>query len=191
MSAATGGRLRNLPRQPPMTASFVIRDARAEEHQPLGLLMVDVYSSLDGFPGRAEQPGYYALLADVGSFAARPGARVLVAVAEDGELIGGVVYFGDLSHYGAGGTAISIPNASGVRLLAVRAEHRGSGAGKALTVACLDAARAAGHAEVILHTTAAMQVAWQMYARLGFVRAADLDFLQHGLPVFGFRLRLG
>jgi hypothetical protein len=35
-----------------------------------------------------------------------------------------------------------------------------------------------------------MQVAWQMYERLGFVRAEELDFLQEGYPVRGFRLPL-
>jgi len=47
-----------------------------------------------------------------------------------------------------------------------------------------------GHAEVILHTTAAMQTAWAMYERMSFVRAEELDFLQEGFPVYGFRLRL-
>jgi hypothetical protein len=35
-----------------------------------------------------------------------------------------------------------------------------------------------------------MQVAWGLYAKLGFGRAPDLDFLQHDLPVFGFRRAL-
>jgi hypothetical protein len=43
---------------------------------------------------------------------------------------------------------------------------------------------------VILHTTAAMRVAWALYERLGFRRSEDLDFMQGELPVFGFRLRL-
>jgi hypothetical protein len=29
-----------------------------------------------------------------------------------------------------------------------------------------------------------------MYERMGFVRAEELDFLQEGFPVYGFRLRL-
>ena len=35
-----------------------------------------------------------------------------------------------------------------------------------------------------------MQVAWGLYIRLGFARSEDLDFLQQGFPVFGFRLKL-
>ncbi len=62
--------------------------------------------------------------------------------------------------------------------------------GRALTLACLDLAREQGHAQVILHTTEAMRIAWGLYERLGFQRSEDLDFAQQGLPVFGFRHRL-
>lgn len=169
---------------------MLIRDLHPSEFAALGQLMVDVYSRLDGFPTPAEQPRYYELLANIGRFAEKPQARVLVAVSDDGELIGGVVYFGDMAHYGSGGIATTVRDASGIRLLAVDPRFRNSGAGKALTNACIELAREQGHSQVILHTTQAMQVAWALYERLGFTRAEELDFLQEGFPVFGFRLRL-
>ena len=173
-----------------MQASFTIRDIQPREHEALGRLMVRVYSSLEGFPTPEEQPRYYELLAHIGQFTERPGARVLVAVTPSDELVGGVVYFGDMTQYGSGGIATTVENASGIRLLGVDPRFRGSGAGKALTVACIQLARDAGHSQVILHTTAAMRVAWELYERLGFSRAEELDFLQEGFPVYGFRLRL-
>ena len=151
--------------------------------------MVDVYSKLDGFPTPAEQPRYYEMLANIGQFTEKPDTRVLVAVTPENELVGGVVYFGDMAHYGGGGIASSIRNASGIRLLGVDPRFRGSGAGRALTAACIELAREAGHAQVILHSTHAMRVAWGLYERMGFVRSEDLDFVQEGFPVFGFRLR--
>jgi hypothetical protein len=84
----------------------------------------------------------------------------LLVVVDRNTLLGGVVYLADTAHYGAGG------------------------------IACIDEARARGHEQVIIHTTAAMIVAWGMYERLGFTRAAELDFVQQGMPVYGFRLRL-
>lgn len=39
--------------------------------------------------------------------------------------------------------------------------------------------------------TKAMQSAWSMYGKLGFVRSEDLDFSQQDLAVYGFRLQLG
>lgn len=95
-----------------------------------------------------------------------------------------------MGHYGSGGSATSVKNASGNRLLGVSTRHRNLGAGRALTQACIELARKAGHSEVILHTTPAMQFAWRLYESVGFVRSEDLDFSQRGLPVFGFRLRL-
>jgi ribosomal protein S18 acetylase RimI-like enzyme len=115
---------------------------------------------------------------------------VLVAVTEDGALAGGVVTFGDMAQYGSGGTATAVRNASGIRLLGVDPAFRGQGVGRALTLACIELAREQGQAEVILHTTEAMRIAWGLYERLGFQRSEDLDFAQQGLPVFGFRLRL-
>jgi catechol 2,3-dioxygenase-like lactoylglutathione lyase family enzyme len=82
-----------------------------------------------------------------------------------------------------------VKNASGIRLLGVDPKYRRSGAGKALTNACIQLARQQGHDQVILHSTQAMKVAWGMYEKLGFQRSPDLDFSQQDLQVFGFRLQ--
>lgn len=173
-----------------MALDLVIRDIRADEHAALGQLMVEVYADLDGFPKPTEQPGYYEKLTNIGRLSELKDAKVLVAIAPDLGLIGGVVYFGDISVYGSGGAATKENDASGIRLLGVSARGRGRGAGKALTEACIQLARDARHRQVILHTTQAMQTAWALYERLGFARSTDLDFMQGELPVFGFRLAL-
>lgn len=170
-----------------MAPPFLIRDVRSGEAESLGRLMVDAYSRLDGFPSPQERPRYYEMLARVATLTERPGTRVLVAVTAEGTLLGGVVSFADMAQYGSGGTATLETNASGIRLLAVDPAHRSLGAGKALTTFCIDLARERGHAQVILHTTLSMTIAWGMYERLGFRRSPDLDFQQEGLEVFGFR----
>lgn len=167
-----------------------IREARPDEFEALGRLLVDVYARLDGFPKPHEQPRYYALLANIGQFTCKPQAQLLAALDADDRLLGGVVYFGDMAHYGSGGSAGTLTHASGIRLLGVSPAARGLGAGRALTEACIQRARERGHARVVLHTTRAMQVAWGMYERLGFERAPELDFMQGELPVFGFSLGL-
>jgi Acetyltransferases len=172
------------------SATLTIRDLRPAEFDTLGELMVEVYSSLEGFPTPQEQPHYYELLANIGRFAEKPRARVLVAESDQGALVGGIVYFGDMAEYGSGGIATSVKCASGIRLLGVSSRHRNTGAGRALADACIRLAREKGHSQVILHTTQAMQTAWRLYEKLGFARSEDLDFLQQGFPVFGFRLDL-
>jgi GNAT superfamily N-acetyltransferase len=167
-----------------------IRDIVPQEHSALGELMVDVYSQLEGFPSPREQPRYYEMLSKIGSFTSKPGVRALVAVSSSQQLLGGVVYFGDMREYGSGGIATRESNTAGIRLLGVKPEMRGQGVGKSLTLACVGLAREQQHRQVILHTTQAMRVAWGMYERLGFRRSADLDFMQEALPVYGFRLSL-
>jgi hypothetical protein len=58
------------------------------------------------------------------------------------------------------------------------------------TSACIERARERERAQVILHATRAMKVAWRLYEKLGFRRSEDLDFMQAAMPVYGFRLRL-
>jgi GNAT superfamily N-acetyltransferase len=152
--------------------------------------MVDVYSRLDGFPSPEEQPKYYEMLQNIGQITQIPDTRVLVALSEDAEILGGVVYFSDMKQYGSGGTAAKVKGASGTRLLAVSPDARKQGIGKALTFHCIHLAKQSDNDQVILHTTKSMQVAWKMYEKLGFERSEDLDFKQADLPVYGFRLHL-
>jgi len=170
-----------------MLREFVIREARKEEFEKLGQLMVSVYLNLEGFPNQDEQPKYYEMLANIGQLTEKPDTKLLVAVTED-EVIGGVVYFSDMAQYGSGGIATREKNASGFRLLAVDPDARGMGVGKALAKKCIELAKERKQRQVIIHTTNAMKIAWRMYEKLGFERSQDLDFMQGKLQVFGFRL---
>jgi ribosomal protein S18 acetylase RimI-like enzyme len=79
-----------------------------------------------------------------------------------------------------------------IRLLAVTPAARGRGVGAALMRECVRRARQSGEAVLSLHTTQLMQAAVRMYARLGFVRAPELDFHPApGVTLEGYRLDLG
>jgi ribosomal protein S18 acetylase RimI-like enzyme len=173
-----------------LNPNITIRNASPSEFAAIGKLMVQVYSQLDGFPKEEEQPAYYSLLYNIGEFTNKPETELLVAVADDGKIVGAVVYFGDMLYYGSGGTATQEQNAAGFRLLAVSPEARGLGIGKLLTLECMRKAKESNLSQVIIHSTKAMQTAWAMYERLGFKRSEDLDFMQQELPVYGFRLKL-
>lgn len=169
---------------------YTVRNAKPEEFTEIGNMMVDVYSQLEGFPKPSEQPNYYKMLANIGELTINPGTELLVAVSSEGQIIGGVVFFNDMKYYGSGGTATNEKNAAGFRLLAVSTSARGKGIGKLLTVECIRKAKKENLNQMIIHSTKAMQIAWEMYENLGFKRAEDLDFMQGELPVFGFRLQL-
>jgi predicted transcriptional regulator YdeE/ribosomal protein S18 acetylase RimI-like enzyme len=170
--------------------NFLIRNAKPEEFESVGKLMIQVYSELDGFPKQSEQPDYYKMLANAGELTNKPETELLVAVSSDNKIAGCVVYFGDMKYYGSGGIATRELNASGFRLLAVDPLARGHGIGKLLTDECIKKATEKKQSQVIIHTTLAMQTAWKMYEKIGFKRSADLDFRQGELQVFGFRLFL-
>lgn len=171
-------------------STYIIRNARPEEFEEIGKLMVRVYSQLEGFPKESEQPGYYKMLAHVGELTNNPATELLVAVSSDGKIGGAVVYFNNMKYYGSGGTATQEKHAAGFRLLAVDPQMRGLGLGKLLATECVQRAMSKNLRQVIIHTTRAMQTAWKMYENMGFKRSEDLDFMQGQLPVFGFRLLL-
>ena len=167
-----------------------VRDARPEEFAALGALIVRAYESLPAMPKSHEMPEYYRTLRDVAKRATNPSIRVFVALDDSGELLGSVDFIHDLRQYGATSAVRELSDAAGIRLLAVDPARRGLGVGKELTRFCIEQARALGKARVVLHTTRAMDTAWAMYERLGFVRFPQIDFQQGSLEVFGFRLAL-
>jgi len=168
---------------------YNVRKALSEEFLAIGQFMVNVYAQLKGFPTAEEQPEYYKMLANVGSFTTKLGTELLVATSSEGKIVGAVVYFADMRYYGSGGTATR-ERGAGFRLLAVDPEERGKGVGKLLTTECIQKATQSNAGQLIIHTTMAMQNAWKMYEQLGFKRSEDLDFMQGALAVFGFRLML-
>ncbi len=169
---------------------FSVRDAREEEFETVGKLMVHAYSTLEGFLKVEEHPNYYNTLANIGELTKKPATELLVAISESGHIGGAVVLFSDMVQYGSGGTATQEKNSAGFRFLAVDNAMRGTGVGKLLTNECINRAKQRGLKQVIIHTTMAMMNAWKMYEKIGFKRSEDLDFRQGELQVFGFRYTL-
>lgn len=173
-----------------MNATITVTKAEPHHYSTIGELMVKVYSQLKGFPGPTEQPKYYQMLTNIGTYCEDHHVDLLIATSHNNDIAGGVVYIDDMANYGSGGTATAEKNASGFRLLAVDPEYRGLGIGKRLINKCIENATNNKHDQVIIHSTKAMKTAWSMYEKLGFKRSPDLDFMQDQLPVFGFRLYL-
>jgi GNAT superfamily N-acetyltransferase len=167
-----------------------IRNAKPEEFNKVGILMVKVYSQLEGFPKESEQPEYYKMLLNVGNLTEKDNTELLVAISDENKVVGAVVYFSDLKNYGSGGTVAEIKNASGFRLLAVDPKERGKGIGKLLSKECINRAKKLNQNQLFIHSTESMKIAWGMYERLGFSRYLKIDFIQGELPVFGFKLNI-
>ena len=110
---------------------------------------------------------------------------------QDGAVVGTVLLY-------PAGTVFTTPAGDSVtltwpevRLLAVAPAARGQGIGAALMRECLRRARQSGAAVITLHTTDIMQVAMNMYERMGFVRTPELDFHPGpGITIKGYRFNL-
>lgn len=147
---------------------MLIRAALPGEYDEVGELTVRVYR--DGGFAAPDSP-YLATLRDAASRAEK--AELLVAVDEDGTLLGSVTYARGGSPYAE--TAESADEA-GFRMLVVEPAARGRGVGRALVEACLDRARRDGATTLRLSTQPQMVAAHRIYERLGFTRTPDRDW---------------
>ncbi|HEY7651751.1 MAG TPA: GNAT family N-acetyltransferase [Methylomirabilota bacterium] len=168
---------------------LTIRDGRAADRAAIEALTLAAYEQYAVTLG-APMWGMYrqnivATLANV-----KPATQIVAE--KDGALVGGVLLYpagGDMGAPGRG-RAMTLPWPE-VRLLAVTPAARGSGAGRRLMDECIRRARAAGATALTLHTTDMMRVALQLYERMGFERAPDLDFAPApGITVKGYKLAL-
>ena len=179
---------------------MIIRTALPTELPEIGDIRVAAYRA-DGFLSPASE--YAATLHALGHDGS---GDVLVAVADDGQLLGTVMleYWSSKAGPSKSGPSISGPSISGavhgpgeaeIRALAVRPAARGQGAGNALLTAIIELAAAHGVEHLVLATLPAMRTAHRMYEKAGFTRLPERDWApgdaqsRDSLMVFGLRLK--
>jgi GNAT superfamily N-acetyltransferase len=159
----------------------IVREAGPDDYAVIGSLTVAAYHAL---PGYVVGPTYDAELRAVDERVTHTDTAVVVAVDDDGTVLGGVTYVrSPASPY----AEFDDPTGAGFRALAVAPAAQGKGAGRALVEAVLARAQADGRRRVIIHTTPWMTTAHGLYDRLGFVRRPDLDWTPvPDVPLWGF-----
>jgi len=155
--------------------ALTIGPAAPADHDRIAQLTVGVYTAED-----LVSPGYVPELADVAGRAER--AELLVARDGAGRVVGSValVLSGDF------GEVTESDDEAAFRMLAVDGTAQRQGIGEALVRTCLDRARAAGKARMVLSTGERMTAAHRLYERLGFTRLPERDWT----PVPGIDLRV-
>lgn len=163
---------------------ILVRPAASSELERLGEIVVAAYDAIGALEGDDD---YVSELRDVARRARD--AVVLAAVdGETGEPLGCVTYVPDASNPFAEDLR---EGEAGIRMLAVDTAAQGRGAGTALVAACLERARAEGRRAVFLHSLPVMDGAQRIYARLGFRRVPERDWIPWpGLHLMGFVLEL-
>ena len=146
-----------------------IREATEDEYGPVGELAVRVYLS----EGYIRPDSHYPdKLRDVASRAEK--AELVVAVDDDGRLLGTVTYARGSTPYAE---TTEGPDESAFRMLVVDPDARGRGVGAALVDWCVAKARADGARVLRLSTQPEMTAAGRLYQRLGFVRTPEKDWV--------------
>jgi ribosomal protein S18 acetylase RimI-like enzyme len=165
------------------TRPLLVRAARPAEHDTVGELTVRVYTGAGYL-----RPGspYVHKLRDAASRAEK--AELLVAVAEDGAVLGSVTYAPGGSPYAETAEA---DDEAGFRMLVVDPAARGQGVGAALVRACIERAEQAGARKLRLSTQPQMTAAHRLYERLGFTRTPDHDWTpEPGVDLLTYALEL-
>ena len=113
--------------------------------------------------------------ADVATWAEHTLLLVALKAAEAGS--GGTRILGiiGLVHAGTGTTRVAVIGEGEVQRLAVAADARGRGVGRALVEECVARSRAAGDLRLVLWTQPTMTSAHRLYERIGFERRPDRD----------------
>jgi len=154
-----------------------VRHARVTDHDRVAELTVAAYQP-------HQTPDYEPVLRDVAGRA----AVTEVFVAERGDEVVGSVAFVATGKYGE---VIREPGEVSFRMLAVAPAAQGSGAGRALVLACLDRARALGAVRVVISSQPTMTQAHALYATLGFTRLPERDWSPSpDVPLWAYALRL-
>jgi ribosomal protein S18 acetylase RimI-like enzyme len=153
---------------PPDAPTLVIREARGDEYATVDRLTVEAYRE---YAASISPEMWAAYEADLADSKARAHEAVILVAELAGDLVGAVAYFppGDRE-------SRWFPNDFGyLRVLAVLPGNRSQGVGRRLTAACIERARDDGARAIGLMTTELMQVAKEMYERMGFVQQAEYD----------------
>ncbi|MFF8287923.1 GNAT family N-acetyltransferase [Streptomyces sp. NPDC016309] len=150
---------------------ITIRAVRPEEHETLADVTAQAYLG-DGLLAFGESDEYLIELRDVAGRAAR--AEVLVAVAEDERVLGGVTF---VPRGGGPWGGHARDGEAEFRMLAVARAARRRGAGEALVRACVERAREVeGCRRLVVSSWQSMRAAHRICERLGFDRTPERDW---------------
>ncbi|RAJ71439.1 ribosomal protein S18 acetylase RimI-like enzyme [Streptomyces sp. Amel2xB2] len=147
-----------------------IRPARDDELDEVGELTARAYLE-DGLLTFGEEDPYLERLRAARLRAQHTELLVAVDAASDA-VLGAVAFVGEGGAFGE----VAAEGEGEFRMLAVRPEGRGRGAGEALVRACVERARERGLRRLVLSSTGEMATAHRLYGRLGFVRAPERDW---------------
>lgn len=147
--------------------TFHLRAARPEEYTAVGEMTVQAYAE-DGM--LHPESDYVDTLRDAASRAEK--AELWVAVDDDLRVLGSVTFCPPGSPY----RELAGDGEGEFRMLGVHPSARGRGVARTLVERCIARSRELGDRRIVICSDVQMATAHRLYARLGFVRAPELDW---------------
>jgi GNAT superfamily N-acetyltransferase len=144
--------------------ALVIREADGGELDIVASLVVDAYGE---FAARMAPDAWSSFAQDIANVRGRTIDAQLLVAERDGRIVGSVTRYPNWRG--------AQRDASAIRLLAVPPAERGTGVGRALIERCIELARKEGKERLVVTVAPEMEDARDLYDKLGFERAPDLD----------------
>ncbi|MBA2607921.1 MAG: GNAT family N-acetyltransferase [Actinobacteria bacterium] len=164
----------------------LVREARAEEFDRIGELIVGAYDSI---AGSVTDPEYNETLRRVHERA--DAVPVLVAVGPTGDVIGSLTYVPGPGPF----AELARPGEAEIRMFAVAPDARGAGVGGALLDAAINRAIETKRRAIVLSTSSWMSAAQRLYRTRGFERDVALDRFDDSsgtrFELFAYRFAFG
>jgi len=167
-------------------ADVIIRDARPDELAAIAELTRLAYREYATIMTPAAWAGLSSAI-ESALISNEPVQRIVAE--ENGRIVGSAMLYPPAAKaYGDDVHGVSWPE---LRLVSTAPHARRRGIARRLVEECVRRARAAGAAEIGLHTSHSMQAAMRMYRAMGFERAPEHDFQPPGAElVEAYRLDL-
>ena len=147
-----------------------IRPFQLEDSDQLNQVAVEAFSQFE-----QHYSDWQSLITAVGKMDSLAESANIFVAEDNGKIVGGVALVppndNPNSHFDKSWAAI--------RMLVVSPNCRGKGIGRALTDACIQAAKQSEVKTIGLHTSPIMEIALAMYQRIGFEKFKSID------PIFG------
>ncbi len=167
-------------------AAVVVRLAQPEDFDAVSAVNRAAYAEYAAF---MEPERIARYLDNAGDVRSRQEVSDLLVAELDGKIVGSLTYYPP----GPRSEAQRWPAEwAGLRLLAVAPSARGLGIGRLLMEASMERARSEGAPVIALHTTEMMEIARNMYERMGFVRVPEYDWVPssgRGAMAYKFNLQ--
>ncbi|WP_269919529.1 GNAT family N-acetyltransferase [Caldifermentibacillus hisashii] len=169
-----------------VVSEIVIENLKEEDKTRYAEVLVESYSQYEkDYTSKETWENYKAEIRDSVN---NPNAETILVAKKGNEILGGLqLFIGSEKAYNLPELNI---NSTIVRLLGVHPNGRGHGIAKKLLNESFKFARLRGDEYLYLHSTDIMNVAIQLYLKLGFVRDETKDFDVNGILVKSFKYKL-